>query len=201
MLTTFAILTALCFADAPAADRQPILVDLSLRLASGDLDHKKPIELPPDPAQAPWHSPGQVPTDPPGNSSARIILRGDSLETRDYAGTQVLILYDPKVLRLTGATLIDPARWMKESGFVPDAPGINNRIDDGDAIWVGFGRPGGPYPESPADIVVFAFTRLAAGSTTIYIGRPWPPDPGIKTKVASIGGLDITGVLRDLTLP
>ena len=116
--------------------------------------------------------------------------------TQEFAGIQVHLTWDPGVLELQGA--VEPNEpgdydWFW-AGFPDDGLGINDSWDDGDAFWVAYGVPGGPYPVAPLCATGFVFKPLAAARTaTISTDSPY-------TKIAAVGGEELTGERGDITL-
>jgi len=109
-----------------------------------------------------------------------------------FAGIQAVIEWEPEYLQLTGATTSD-YEWWAGSGFLDDGQGINDTWADGDALWVGFGVPWN-NPVAPLTACTLEFTALTPTlSTEIGLSDYW-------TKVASVGGQNITGDVSGVSI-
>jgi hypothetical protein len=109
-----------------------------------------------------------------------------------FAGAQVLVQYDPAVVRLIGWC---PAeyQWWNAEPFIPDGQGINLDIGDGEAIAVLFGDPAG-LPTAPLVLGYLRFVATRPGVSPVVIAGTHPS--GVRTRVAGYGE-DLTGVLQD----
>ena len=102
----------------------------------------------------------------------------------EFAGVQVLLNWSDN-LSYTGS---EPGEypWCLD-GFVADGLGLNDSLDDGDGIWVGWADwPGVPYPQAPGVLVTWLYEATTPGMATITCDDPL-------TLVASPGGINITG--------
>ncbi len=138
-------------------------------------------------------------TSVPVGGSVAVTVETTALEKFRYAGVQILVQFDPAKLHFTGWNFCDGGYWYEFSGFIPDGLGINDTLDDGEGIWVGFGYPG-YFPVAGNPIVEFTFEATMAGRTEVVISGFYEPYPGVHTIVAGFGGVDITGELTDGTI-
>ncbi len=91
------------------------------------------------------------------------------IATNDAAGEAQLVsaitavlVWDKDVLRLVGVDNNGPIPWLA-SGFLADPDGINDSLDDGDAIYTALASPGGPAGVPDAGLLITTLEFEALG--------------------------------------
>jgi len=133
----------------------------------------------------------------------------DSFENQSLSAMDVILVWDPAVLRLTGITAVGyyPYNWLF-SGFPNDymLDGLNNSWEDGDAFYEALAQLGNAAWATPSGlrVVTFNFRKLRVGQPTLVdIARGGPPQyQYTRTAVYSgqIPGLNVTGTLTGVEI-
>ncbi len=95
--------------------------------------------------------------------SVALIATNDAAgEVQLVSAISAVLVWDPAVFRLVGVDNNGPFSWMR-SGFLADPDGINDWLDDGDAIYTALAPAGGPagVPDTGLLITTLEFEALA----------------------------------------
>ncbi|MHC5112352.1 MAG: hypothetical protein ACYTHJ_21045 [Planctomycetota bacterium] len=86
------------------------------------------------------------------NLDIQLVARNDEEGMARVSAVSVVLVWDPEVIQLTGSSEIEPGTWLA-TGFFPDPDGINDALDDGDAVFTALA--------SPANIVEIPMENMA----------------------------------------
>ena len=128
----------------------------------------------------------------------------DSEEDQSVAAMDVVLVWDPAILELTGFTNNGPYSWLM-SGFLGDSQldGVNDSLLDGDAIYTalsGFNTPALATPEGLL-VTTLQFTAVAESASTTVAVEAALGDFSV-TRVFGGNGttMDVTGDLGEATI-
>ena len=133
-----------------------------------------------------------------------LTLTSDNGLDQTIAGLDVVVTWDPKVLRLEGVVDDGPYAWLM-SGFQPDdaLDGLNNSLLDGDAKYTALAFPGFPAVATPDGLLVttFAFTAIGPADASRVVIEPELGQYSV-TRVfgADAPNQDVTGTLGEATV-
>lgn len=134
----------------------------------------------------------------PGQTVAiQLYAVSDNNQNQLLSAMDVVIRWDPtKVNPISFTNAGNGYNWLS-SGFF--AGSINNRLDDGDAMWTAWARPGQPAAATPEGLLVTTFLFTAQSITISTVVEIVPSFNGFQTVVfdGTIPNTPVTGRLDD----
>ncbi|MCK6457947.1 MAG: hypothetical protein L6Q92_15640 [Phycisphaerae bacterium] len=133
-----------------------------------------------------------------------LVARSDDTSTQLFTGVDVILNWDTVAFEFLGEQNCFPpggamCPWISD-GFFPDADGLNNNLDDGDAFYTAFGQLGMPAQAPPQGMVVTTL-RFRARAVTAGSTLSTPATAGMFAMTAVVGddGSDVTGDISSTT--
>jgi hypothetical protein len=105
----------------------------------------------------------------PGDTvEINLVARSDDASTQHFALLDAIIIWDPAYLDFLGVDDTEAGYPFLASHFMPDPDGLNDDLQDGDALFIALAPGGQEAPVPPEGLVItqFEFTALAVTDGT-----------------------------------